>query len=567
MTARPARVRRPVVLAVDDDPTALASVSVELQRRYDRDYEIVFVGSGDEAIRKLEDLARSHDRVAIVLADHAMPGLDGSEVLARARELHPHAKRVLLVSWGEWGDEGTAGAIRNGIAIGKIDYYLLKPWKSPDERFHRAVSEFLHEWKRSDVSVPHEITLVADTWAQRTHELRSLLARNGVPHAFFPNDSEEGVRLLREHDQEGQSAPVVVLRNGPLLVDPSNMDIARAYGGTTTIESDSTFDVVIVGAGPSGLAAAVYSASEGLRVLVVERESIGGQAGSSSMIRNYLGFQRGVTGDQLAQRAYQQAWVFGAHFLLMREVEGLTARDGGYELTTSAGAIRARCVVLAMGVAYRRLEIESLDRFLGSGVFYGSSPSEAARFTGGRVFVVGGGNSAGQAAVHLSRFASQVTMLLRGTRLGSTMSRYLVDEIEASTNINVLHSVHVVDARGDRRLEEITLQSGDGTTRSVPAEALFLLIGAQPRTEWLPDEIRRDEFGFVVTGRDLEGFETIEGRPSLMFEASLPGIFAVGDVRSGSVKRVASAVGEGSVVVQEIHRYLRQLDHSEAPAG
>lgn len=559
-----ARAARPVILAIDDDPTGLASISIELQRRYARDYQIVFLTSASEALTKLEQLRASGERVAIVLADQWMPELNGAEVLARTRELHPHAKRALLISWGEWGDEATAEVIRAGIALGNIDYYVLKPWKSPDERFHRTIAEFLHEWRRGDASVPHEITVVADTWAQRTHELRTLLSRNGVSHGFYANDSDEGLRLLRELDQEGQTAPVVVLRNGPLLVDPTNAQIARAYGGSTSLESGRSYDVVIAGGGPSGLAAAVYSASEGLDVLVVERESIGGQAGSSSMIRNYLGFPRGVTGDQLAQRAYQQAWAFGARFLLMREIERLRPEGGEYVLETSAGEVRTRCVVLAVGVSYRRLNIESLERFLGAGVFYGSSPSEAAHFSGGSLFIVGGGNSAGQAAVHLSNYAAKVTMVLRGQELASTMSSYLVNEIEATANIELLYSTQVVGADGERRLERITLRTADGTERSVTADALFLMIGAQPRTEWLPREIKRDEFGFVIAGRDLDGPEMNVGRRSLMFESSLPGVFAVGDVRSGSVKRVASAVGEGSVVVQEIHRYLEHLEHTAA---
>jgi thioredoxin reductase (NADPH) len=547
-----------VILAVDDDATALARISVELQRRYDRDYQIQFLDSSRDALARLESMHSAGERVALVLADHTMPEGDGLQVLARVRELHPEAKRALLVEWGAWGDQSTADAIRKGIALGTIDYYVLKPWKSPDERFHRSITEFLHEWKQSDISVPHEISLVADTWSSRTHELRNLLARNGVAHGFYPNNTPEGQRLLRENELEGQKAPVVVLRSGPVMVDPSNTEIARAYGANTMMEDQTEFDVVIVGGGPAGLASAVYAASEGLSALVVEREAIGGQAGSSSRIRNYLGFARGVTGSQLAQRAYQQAWAFGAQFLLMREVNGLKPDGGMYRLDVSGTpAILARSIILATGVAYRRLDIEGLGRLSGAGIFYGSSPTEAPQFTGGSVYVVGGGNSAGQAAMHLSRYAGRVTMVVRSATLASTMSRYLIDEIEATDNVDVLYSTQVVDASGEQRLEGLTLQDAAGRKSDVSADALFLLIGARPRADWLPEQIVRDDYGFVVTGRDLsDTTEESLGREPLMFESSLPGVFAVGDVRSRSVKRVASAVGEGSVVVQEVHRHL-----------
>lgn len=556
-----------MIVAVDDDPTALASISVELQRRYDRDYEIVFVGSAQEALARLEQMRSRGDQVALVLADQWMPELEGVEVLSRVRALHPHAKRALLIAWGEWGDQPTAEAIRKGIALGDIDYYVLKPWKSPDERFHRTITEFLHEWKRSDVSVPHEITLVADAWSPRTHELRELLARNGVPHGFYARESAQGLKVLLDHDLASQTAPVVVLRNGPVLVDPSNAEIARAYGANTVLEDPSSFDVVVVGGGPGGLAAAVYAASEGLSALVIERESIGGQAGSSSRIRNYLGFARGITGAQLAQRAYQQAWGFGARFLLMRDAVSLASKGRDHILEVSGGdKITAGSVILAMGVSYRRLGVPTLERFVGSGVFYGSSPTEAARFTEGSVYIVGGGNSAGQAAIHLSRYAATVTMVIRGSSLASSMSRYLQDEIEATRNIEVLYSTRVVDAAGDDRLDTLTLEGDNDNRTSVPADALFLFIGAHPRTEWLPSEIVTDDYGFVITGRDLSDATDIElERPSLIFESSVPGVFAVGDVRAGSVKRVASAVGEGSVVIQEVHRYLesRRRDDSD----
>jgi thioredoxin reductase (NADPH) len=561
---------RPIILAVDDDSSSIGHISAELERRYDRDYHVVYSTSATDALEQLEKMRAAGGQVALVLADQWMPDLTGEELLARVCQLHPHAKRALLIGWGEWGHAPTAEAIREGMALGRIDYYALKPWKSPDEYFHRTVSEFLHEWSRADVSVPQEVTVVADPWSPRAHEIRNLLARNGVPHVFHSNGSPEGERRLRQAGHTGVTEPVVILLDGRVLIDPSNPELARSYGATTELDEPSRFDVAVVGAGPAGLAAAVYASSEGLGALVVERESIGGQAGSSSRIRNYLGFARGVSGAELAQRAYQQAWVFGTTFLLMRDITGLRSDGAEHVLTILDGSeVRARSVILAMGVNYRRLAVPALERLHGMGVFYGSSPSEAPRFTGGHVYVVGGGNSAGQAAVHLARYAARVTMLVRGHTLAASMSQYLQDEIDANDNIDVRTSTEVIDGAGETRLEQLTLRLAEGTI-TVPADALFLLIGARPHTGWLPPEIARDEQGYVLTDTDLErgdgpaqwGLE----RAPLVFETSVPGVFAVGDVRSRSVKRVASAVGEGSVVIQRVHEHLARVPARVASA-
>ena len=534
----------PLIVAVDEDPESLHRLAEELAR-YERDYNVICGPSLEAALIQLEALRDKHAAVAVVLAARGTRELKGEEFLARVHEIHPHAKRALLIPWGGWADQETADAIRTAMALGTIDYYTLEPWSTPDELFHRLVTEFLQEWRRQNAPGRREITVVADPWSPRGYELRNLLARNGVPHAFHTCDSPEGVELLRSCGQDGADVPVVLLPDGNTLVDPEAADIARH--GTrmrTELEDEGTFDVVIVGAGPAGLAAAVYASSEGLRALVVERESIGGQAGTSTRIRNYLGFSRGLSGAELAQRAYQQAWVFGATFLLTREVTGLRSVDGTKVITLDGGAeVETSSVVLAMGVSYRRLAIPGLEQLEGSGVFYGSSPSEARQFTGGRVFVVGGANSAGQAAVHLARFAGKVTLVVRGSSLAASMSQYLIDEIEGKENIEVLLATEVVGVGGDGRLERLTLRSGDGV-EEVPADGLFVLIGAEPRTEWLPDDIERDERGFVLTGSD--------------YATSVPGVFAIGDVRAGSVKRVASAVGEGSVVIQHVHRYIEQ---------
>jgi thioredoxin reductase (NADPH) len=535
----------PLILAVDEDAEALERITSELQR-YARDYRVVCGPSAEAALRQLESLRDRDAAVAIVLAARGTQELKGEELLARVHDLHPHAKRALLIPWGGWADEETADAIRTAMALGHIDYYALKPWSTPDELFHRLVSEFLQEWRRQNAPGRRELTIVADPWSPRGYALRNLLARNGVPHAFHTPESVEGVEFLRACSQEGADVPVVLLPDGSALVDPQAEDLAQH--GTrmrTELDEPGSFDVVIVGAGPAGLSAAVYASSEGLSALVVERESIGGQAGSSTRIRNYLGFSRGLSGAELAQRAYQQAWVFGATFLLTREVTAIRSEGDGHVLSISgADDVEARSVILAMGVSYRRLDVAALDALEGVGVFYGSSPSEARQFTGGDVFVVGGANSAGQAAVHLARYAANVSLVCRGRSLAQTMSRYLLDEITGKENIHVRSQTQVVDAAGEGRLESLTLQGPDGV-ETVPADALFVLIGAEPRTEWLPPELERDERGFVETSAD--------------YGTSVPGVFAIGDVRSGSVKRVASAVGEGSVVVQHVHRYLESL--------
>jgi thioredoxin reductase (NADPH) len=552
--------RRPVILAIDDDPDAIELIGAELEDRYGRAYEVVTARAASTALQLLTKLHESGDRLALELADQWLPDGTGCELLAQARDLFPHARRLLLITWGEWTVDATARPLRRGIGLGQIDYYALKPWRAADELFHRTVTEFLHEWVGSDASLSRELTIVADTGNARASELRTLLTRNRVPFVFHPTTSPEGTQVLEEARQPHVSVPVVVQRNGRVLVDPTNIEIANAYGASTHIQGSRDFDVAVIGAGPSGLAAAVYASSEGLRTVVIERESIGGQAGSSSRIRNYLGFQRGITGADLAQRAQQQAWVFGTTFVQMCEALGIrTDGDRLYLASSNCTEIPTGAVVLAMGVSYQRLNIPALDVLTGVGVFYGASPSEAERFTGRRVFVVGGGNSAGQAAVHLARHAKQVTILVRRGTLTETMSRYLIDEIDGQTNITVRYRTQIVDGSGDGSLETLTLlDSASETTETVPADAVFVLIGARPHTDWLPDNVARDRYGFVVTGAADPAWPL--ERPPFMFESSMPGVFAVGDVRSGSVKRVASAAGEGSVAIQQVHQYLETTD-------
>jgi thioredoxin reductase (NADPH) len=540
---------KPVILAVDDDPLALDRVVDELGRRYGRDYDVVGESSADAALLRIQELARAGDRVALVLADQWLrePHVTGESLLGRTRECHPGAKRALLVDWGAWGDDATEQAIVRAMATGLIDYYVVKPWRSPDESFHRAITDFLHEWM-SGVG-PQEIAVVGEPWAPRSHEIRRLLERNGLAHVFHAADSEHGKLLLAECGVDDNCLPVMQMLDGRVLVDPSPAEVMRACGIDTTIADGSEFDVVVIGAGPGGLAAAVYATSEGLSTLVVERESVGGQAGSSSLIRNYLGFARGISGADLAMRAHQQAWAFGARFLRMREaVDVRPGERGSHTVVISDGTeVRAAAVVLATGVTYRTLPLPELAALTGAGVFYGASRWEASALAAQDVFIVGAGNSAGQAAIHLAKHANQVTMLCRGADLSATMSSYLRDQIRTTPNIHVWLRHEVVGGGGGTRLEQLDIRNNQTQEVStVPAAALFILAGAAPRTNWLPEIIERDDAGYLITG----------GLGARSLETSVPGVFAVGDVRAGAPKRVAAAVGEGSVVIGQIHDFI-----------
>ena len=552
---------KPVILAVDDDPLALDRVLDELRRRYGRDYDVAGEVSAEAALARIDTLADSGTRVALVLADQWLrePHVTGETVLGRTRDLHPGAKRALLLDWGAWGDDATEQAILRAMATGLIDYYVVKPWRSPDESFHRAITDFLQEWM-SGVG-PQEIAVVGEPWAPSSHEIRRVLERNGLAHVFHSVDSEQGKLLLAECGVDETCLPVVQMLDGRVLVDPSPADLVRACGIDTTVSDGAEFDVVVIGAGPGGLAAAVYATSEGLSTLVVERESVGGQAGSSSLIRNYLGFARGISGAELAMRAHQQAWAFGARFLRMREAVELRTGDGGAHtvVINDGSEIVASAVVLATGVTYRTLPMPELAALAGAGVFYGASRWEAAALAGEDVYIVGAGNSAGQAALHLAKHARAVTMLCRGADLSSTMSQYLRDQIEGTVNIDVRLRHEVVGGGGDARLERLDIRSNEtGEVATVPAAALFILAGAEPRTSWLPDAVQRDEAGYVMTGQ--------HGPRS--FETSVPGVFAVGDVRSGAPRRVAAAVGEGSVVIAQIHDFIAaRADTAERLSG
>ena len=555
--------KTPVLLAVDHDLDALSEIQRELRKRYDQDYRVMCESSTEAATARLEELKAAGEEVALVLADQWMPGTNGTEFLEYVRRIYPTAKRALLIGWwGEWADRETAEAIHRSMELGRIDYYVLKPWQSPDELFHSTVSELLHEWQRWRPSALKQVCVVGEPRSPRSHEVRDILERNDISHVFFFNDSEDGRKLLAMTGSISAQLPVVVMLDGQVLADPSNAELAEAYGVNVQLKR-KTFDTIIIGAGPAGLATAVYSASEGLSTLVVEKEAVGGQAGTSSLIRNYLGFPRGISGGDLAFRAFRQSWLFGTSFLF-GEATALRQEGPDLYVTLSDGTeITGFTLIVATGVSYRRLGIPNLEALRGVGVFYGAAVTEAQAVQGHPVHVLGAGNSAGQAAMHLSKYASRVTLVARGDSLAASMSEYLIKEIEAAENVEVLLNTQIVDGGGEGALEWLVLDNSvSGVVESAPTSALFVFIGAQPHTSWLPPDVERDEKGFIITGHDLilggrtsPASWTLDRSP-LPFETSLAGVFAAGDVRHGSVKRVASAVGEGAVTIQMVHEYL-----------
>jgi thioredoxin reductase (NADPH) len=545
-------VTGPVLLAVDDGPE-LPLLERELRKRYGVDYRVVCERSPEAALRTLQAARDRGDEVALLLADLSMSGLTGVEFLGRAHDLHPGARRVVMF---DWTDRTASAPTLRAWTLGQLDDWITKPVRPADEHFHQGVTAFLHGWAVEHRPGVEMVQVVGRHWSTRSHQIRDVLSRNSVRYAFHEPESPPG-RALLDRVRPDQvvpdgDLPIVVTYDGTVLFDPTNSDIARALGVATSGET-GTYDVVIVGAGPAGLAAAVYAASEGLHTALLEQEAIGGQASSSSLIRNYLGFPRGVTGAELAVRAAQQVGMFGAGIVYGRAT-GITA-VGAHRMVTLAGGgrITARAVVVATGVSYRRLGIPSLEALVGVGVFYGAAAAEAPAVQDADVYVVGGANSAGQAALHLARYAARVTLLVRGPSLRATMSDYLIRQIEAAGTIEVRPGTEVVGGTGDGRLTGLVL-AGPGGRSTVPAAALFVLIGAEPHTGWLPAAIRRDRHGYILTGPDTEPVPA--GPVPRLFETSLPGVFAVGDVRHGSVKRVASSVGEGSVAVRLVHDYL-----------
>ncbi|HEY7421250.1 MAG TPA: FAD-dependent oxidoreductase [Gaiellaceae bacterium] len=551
------------IVAVSDNPLLLDAVREQLVERYAGNYRIECLRDPKEAVALLETLAADGVDVALVLATQSAIAATDGALLDATHRLHPQAKRAMLISTKAWTDASTAESIRAAMALGRVDHFVLDPGPPPDEVFHEAVQSFLLEWARERRLVPQTVHIVGEEWSGRAYELRSVLERCAAPHAFCLADSDKGRELLAKAPRDAE-LPLMALPDGRVLSNPSNAEIALAAGAPEALD-ELEFELLVVGAGPAGLSTAVYGASEGLRVLVVDAGGIGGQARSSSLIRNYLGFAKGVSGSRLAEQAYDQASAFGAGFLFMHRAVALGRTGEEFTLALEDGrSIRAQAVVLALGASYERLGIPELEELTGAGVFYGGPASEAPALAGTNVYLVGGGNSAGQAALHLARYARRVTLLVRADALESSMSHYLVEAIEAAPRIDVRTGTVITGGGGEGHLERLLLRDGAaGTEETVPADALFVLIGSRPFTDWLPPELARDEHGFLLTGEDVGHAWPLE-RPPFSLETSVPGILAVGDVRHGSVKRVAAAVGEGATAVQFVHRLLAEDRHPVA---
>jgi thioredoxin reductase (NADPH) len=549
---------RTAIVTVDDDPGVSRAVARDLRRRYGESHRIVRAESAEAALAALSELKLRGDLVAVILADYRMPQMNGIEFLERAMDVYPGARRVLLTAYAD------TGAAIDAINVIDLDHYLLKPWDPPEEKLYPVVDALLETWLASDYRPVPETKVVGHRWSARSSAVREFLARNQVPYRWYAADEAEGQRLLAAAGADGLALPVVITADGEVLIEPAETELASRVGLATTASKDF-YDLIVIGGGPAGLGAAVYGASEGLRTVLVERTATGGQAGQSSLIENYLGFPDGVSGAQLTDRARRQAAKFGAEVLTARDVVGLEVNGSARSVRFADGSrVDAHAVILATGVSYRQLAAPGVEELTGRGVYYGSTLTETDSCAGQEVFIVGGANSAGQAAVYLSRHARAVTMLVRGASLESSMSYYLIKQIADIPSITVRTCTDVVAADGDDHLESLTLRdSATGTTQVVKAQLLFVFIGAAPRTEWLDGVVARDARGFVLAGPDLgaDGHRPagwVPDRAPYHLETSVPGVFVAGDARAESAKRVASAVGEGAMAVMLVHRYLEK---------
>jgi thioredoxin reductase (NADPH) len=547
---------KPVLLSVDDDPGVSRAVARDLRRRYGEDFRVLRAASGPDALEALRELKLRGDAVTALLADYRMPEMNGIEFLENAMDLFPHARRALLTAYAD-----TDAAIQ-AINLVDVDFYLLKPWDPPEEKLYPVVDAMIETWRESPDAAVEDVKLIGHRWSAPSFRARDFLARNALPYRWYSVDEPEGQRLLAAAGAGPDDVPVVITPDGTVLLAPTESELA-AVAGLSVEASADFYDLIVVGGGPAGLGAAVYGASEGLRTVLVEREATGGQAGQSSRIENYLGFPNGVSGSQLADRARRQARKFGAEMLLARDVVALEAHGSKRVLRfDDGGSIAAHAVVLATGVSYRSLDVAGADGLTGRGVYYGSAMTEAAECADRKVFIVGGANSAGQAAVYFARYASSVHLLVRGPSLKASMSQYLIEQLAGIENVYVHTCTTVAEAHGTDHLEQLTLQDAKtGERVTHPASHVFVFIGGAPRTHWLDGVVVRDEHGFIPTGPGLltDGHRphgwTLDRDPYFL-ESSLPGVFVAGDARAESVKRVASAVGEGAMAVTLVHRYL-----------
>jgi thioredoxin reductase (NADPH) len=551
---------KPVLMTIDDEPQVLNAIARDLQAHYQKDYQIVKAGSGAEALETVQEFKRRSTPVALFLVDQRMPGMSGTEFLVDAIKLYPDSKRVLLTAYAD-----TEAAITSINAI-DLDYYLMKPWDPPEERLYPVLDDLLSDWLAS-VPVPYDGIRVAGTlWSAGSHNVKEFLARSQIPYQWLDIEKDSVARELVESGSAGRARlPVVFFPDGSTLVDPELRALAEKVG-LRAPAAQPFYDLIIIGAGPAGLGAAVYGASEGLRTVVIEQEAAGGQAGTSARIENYLGFPKGISGADLARRATTQAKRLGAEILTAQTVTGLRVEDPYRIVTLDDGSeLSCHALLIATGVKVRELDVPGIEPFIGASVYYGAATSEAVHYQGRRVFVVGGANSAGQGAIFLSRFAAEVTILIRGASLKATMSRYLIDQIEATPNISLRVSTEITAAAGSDRLETITLSNRTtGAAEIVPADAVFIFIGAVPHSDIVAGIVERSEAGFILTGPDLirDGRRPQSWklqRDPFLLETSVPGIFAAGDVRHGVVRRVASAVGQGAIAVSLIHSYLETV--------
>jgi len=550
----------PIIFSIDDDPQVLRAISRDLKTQYREKYRILSTSSVSEALESLLDLQNKGEEVAIFISDQRMPEMQGVEFLEKAMVLFPHAKRVLLTAYSD-----TDAAIK-AINDVQLDYYLMKPWDPPEEKLYPPIDELLNDWQSNYRPDFKGIKLLGYQFSPKSHEIKDFLAGNLVPYLWMDLESSEaGKQIAITNNLESKDFPVVIFEDGKVLKTPSIVEIASGIGLNSTVKKQ-IYDVVIIGAGPAGLSASVYGASEGLSTLLIERRAPGGQAGTSSRIENYLGFPSGLSGKDLARRAITQATRFGTEFLSPQSVKEIKLKDSYKTIVLDDDTeINTKAVVITTGVDYRKLETEGIGEFTGKGIYYGAANTEAAACSQKEVYVLGGGNSAGQAAMYLSKFAKKVFIVVRKNDLKATMSSYLIDQLSHTENVEILGCTEILQAQGDSQLERLKLVNlNTGEERVVRANALFIFIGAKPYTDWVGLEIIKNSKGFIETGREMSRYENFKqvwkaNRDPYLLETSSPGIFAAGDVRAGAMNRVTSAVGEGSMSISFVHQYLSEV--------